>query len=116
MKKIIFLVFVFTSSFSFANEALKPSDFSNIYSEINRIESAKRVFTDEVVGVDLYTVTFVFNYLCDSSSNAEACKENLQAECLYVFHDTHLNEFEVTEFTCDRDIEDVLPPHLYDEY
>lgn len=120
MRKFIFLVFTFGSAFGFANEVLKASDFSNLYDDINSVETAERVFTDDFEGVDLYKVSFVFEvYDCASNPSTptgHSCglTGELEKVCLYVFHDTHLDELERTKFTCDRDIEDVIPVQLYD--
>ena len=122
MNKFIFIIFTFSSVFSFGNEALISSDFTNLFEDIHTVDSAELVFTDDLQGIDLYKVAFIFEILEDCSEGVftgtlNSCGESAQLinECLYVFHDTHLNEFEVTEFSCDRDIEDVLPGELFDD-
>lgn len=117
MKKAIIFIFTFASLVSHASEALKPSSFSDIFIDIHSVESAERVFIDELGGIDLYKVSFLFEtYNCSENSSDSSCTPtlNLEAECRYVFHDSHLNELEPTEFTCDRSIEDVIPVQLFD--
>ena len=120
MKTLVSFVFMFFSITTFGAETLKPIDFENAFEDVNSVETAERVYYGEIDGVDLYKVNFIFEkQVCvqnQYTQPSQSCNPTGEfvSECLYVFYDRVLTLIEPTEFTCDRDIEDVLPGSLYD--
>ena len=121
MKVLILSLTLISSFLAFASTPTSTASFIDLYEDINSVSSVERVFVDELSGVDLYKVEFVFDVI-ECAENAytdsgDACGPSGEIEnvCLYAFYDTVLEMAEPTKFTCDVSIDEVLNFTEFDE-
>lgn len=118
--KYCLLLLSFFCAKALASDVLEPSKFLSMYDDLESIESADRVFSDEFAEEDVYKVTFTYEeWDCAPAPtpSGDACGPTgkMLTECLYVKVDTSSDEIHPTEFTCDTDLEDVVDVTLIDE-
>ncbi len=104
-------------AFAQASGELSVSDFQNANGfESVRVISFEKVFSDELAQEDVYKVNFIKK--CEKQMGD--CLSNNRG-CEYVTVDTYFSkvtsqDIKVSGVSCEKDLEEVLDPTLYEEY